>query len=80
MDNEHRLIAEAQQSLGAPAERLRWLEPLVPPQYGYGDSASRQPTIGDALGLSRFYPDRRVDFSGIGGGNMPAGAVGPTFG
>lgn len=71
--NEERLVDEALQRHTAPREAVALtLPPLpqidpFPPRYGYGASWERQPGIKDVLGTDRYYPDRRLDFSGSAG-------------
>jgi hypothetical protein len=71
--NEERLVDEALMIASVPGELIRGIAPPLPqidlwrPREGYGDAASRVPTIKDVLGSDRYYPDRRNDFSGSAG-------------
>jgi hypothetical protein len=68
--NEERLVDEALEAQLVPGELLAELGPPLPqidpfpPRMGYGSAAERTPTIMDAINTDRYYPDRRVDFSG----------------
>lgn len=72
--NEERLVDEALERHTLPREVVAQTpNPLVqvdpfPAREGYGDSASRQATIGDVLATDRWLPDRRLDYSGMAGG------------
>lgn len=72
--NEERLVDEAIERHTLPREIVAQTRPalphieLFPERFGYGDSASRQATIGDALATDRWLPDRRLDYSGMAGG------------
>lgn len=72
--NEERLVDEALAAhTSMPREVIAQLPPPLPqvvvwrPRDGYGDAASRVPTIETALGVTRYIPDRRLDFSGSAG-------------
>lgn len=82
--NEERLVDEALQAHTAPREDFEGLPAPLPqidafrPRMGYGDAASRVPTIEDVLATDRSMPDRRLDFSGSAG--QYSGSARPSIG
>lgn len=71
--NEERLVDEALEAHTTPGEILADLPPPLPqvevwrPRMGYGDRTERVPTIETCLGVTRYIPDHRLNFSGSAG-------------
>jgi hypothetical protein len=89
--NEERLLDETLMAQTVPGAMLANVRPPLPqidpwrPRLGYGDSASRQPTIYDVINVDRWLPDNAASFSGgvgsysgtqrpgLGNSDMPSG-------